>query len=456
MFVSDLNHSNPSLEKKLRSLYALSGAKVIDLSFRAPYLNLLKNFGNPHKSLPPVIHVAGTNGKGSVVAMLKSILEAAGYRVHAYTSPHLVHFNERICLSGKNIDDACLEQLIDEAIGKNNGAECTFFEITTAMAMAAFARVPADILLLEVGMGGRLDCTNVIENPLITVITSIGFDHAEHLGDSLCKIAGEKAGIIKSGVPCVIGYQSEESIQSGVMNVFENKARETGSRLICAGSDWFIEAEPHHFKFEYKLGDKLVERFYLAPNLKGEHQVQNCGAALAALQVISDQFPVPDAAIETGLQDIKWPARLQDITENFKHTIPDGWEVFLDGAHNTDAARVLSTQAALWRAQDPKSMHLIVGMMTHKDPVEFLKPLVPFFDSVRVVDIPGEGKALKAAQIESMIPECRAFPDFMNAVKDIATQKKPPGRILIAGSLYLAGHVLKTLSISPHNIPHEL
>jgi len=221
MYQSDVQHPSEQLAQKLFKLYTLNRDKKIDLSFRPPYLDLLEKFGNPHLELPPVIHVTGTNGKGSIIAVMRSILETAGYNVHTYTSPHLIRFNERIVLSGKPIEDEPLEALIDEALELNGDGDLTFFEITTAIAFAAFARNPADICLLEVGMGGRLDCTNVIKAPLATIISPIGIDHAEHLGDTIEKIAAEKAGIMKTGAPCVIAPQHEPSVQQ----VFRSEER---------------------------------------------------------------------------------------------------------------------------------------------------------------------------------------------------------------------------------------
>ena len=436
MFVSDLIHRNARLEAKLRQLYALNAAKKIDLSFRAQYLDLLKAFGDPHKKLPPTIHVAGTNGKGSIIATLRSILEAQGYKVHAYTSPHLCAFNERIYLAGKHIDDAALENLIDRALDLNKGKDCTFFEITTAIAFEAFSSTPADILLLETGLGGRLDCTNVIEAPIATIISAIGHDHMEFLGDNLRIIAGEKAGIMKRGVPCVISAQSEQAIGEGVMNVFKTKARETHSTLYRAGSEWVSEAESDRLHFVGKFVEWSVDKMLPLPNLLGEHQIENCGAALEALEVIASRLPVSNAAIEQGLQSIDWPARLQNITQNFRSILPPDWKLWLDGGHNESAGIVLSRHVDQWSRHDGKNTHLIVGMMNHKDPAAFIAALKPMVKSIRFTDIPGEPNALKNPQ---------NFPDFKSAINDILTKEPGPARILIAGSLYLAGHVLKSV-----------
>lgn len=442
MFASDLKHENAALAEKLLRLYSLKKGSKIELSFRKPYLDLLQAFNNPHRHLPPVIHVAGTNGKGSIIAMLRAILQAAGYRVHAYTSPHLIRFNERIVLAGQTISDAALESLIDEALAHNKGNDITFFEITTAMAFAAFVRAPADIVLMETGMGGRLDCTNVIEKPLVAIISTIGYDHVEYLGDTLGKIAGEKAGIIKTGGPGIVSRQADDS----VFPVFETTCAERGSPLFRAGAEWFSEAKGNKFRFVFNCGGESVDRLYPLPNLNGLHQIDNAGAALAALQVIKDQLPVSNDAIATGLQNIVWAGRMQNITPHFSNLLPRGWEVWIDGAHNQDGARALSTQAAQWQQQDGKALHLVLGMMAHKNPKEFVQPLLQHATSVTVVDIPGEPAAHNAQNLIVLLKDdCNAIhqtKDFLESIKSITQSGKVPGRILITGSLYLAGHVL--------------
>ncbi len=439
MYTSDMRHPSPALEEKLLRLYALKSGGPVELSFRKPYLDLLRAFGNPHLKLPPVIHVAGTNGKGSITAMLRSILEAEGYRVHAYTSPHLCAFNERIYLAGKTIGDAALESLIDEALTLNRDNALTFFEITTAMAFAAFSRVPADILLLEVGLGGRLDCTNVIEKPLASVISAIGYDHMEFLGDTLEKIAAEKAGIIKPGCPCVIGAQGD----SGVMKILMEAAKQNGSPLSRHGAEWFTEDHGDMFKYVHKDVEMILPR----PALQGAHQVCNAGAVLAALDIIRDHISVSQGAICHGLQSVVWSARLEDITQRFRN-LPSGWEIRLDGGHNADAARALAVQARSWKAQDGKPLHLILGMMNRKDPESFVAELYDCLSGVTCVAIPGEPNGLNPQDMKARL--AKRFPglsvydcsNFQEAVEHITSRSKPPGRILIAGSLYLAGHVL--------------
>jgi dihydrofolate synthase / folylpolyglutamate synthase len=446
MFTSDLKHANPSLQDKLKQLYSLNAKRKIDLSFRPPYMQLLQALGEPHKKLPPVIHVAGTNGKGSIVATLRSILEEQGYKVHAYTSPHLCSFNERIYLAGRHIDDASLEDLIDEAFALNHGQDATFFEITTAMAFAAFSRIPADILLLETGMGGRLDCTNVVERPLATIISAIGLDHVEHLGNTREKIAAEKAGIMKRGVPCVVARQADAEI----INALHQYAVALGSEMVLADADWVNELKNGHMHFVFKPVVKTVERILPLANLAGLHQIDNTGAALAALEVIRPFLPVNEDAIVKGLRNVTWAARLQDISIAFPNT---GWEIWLDGGHNEDAAHVLAVQAVRWHQTDGKDLHLVLGMMAHKNPAAFVSRLEASITSISYVSIIEEPKSMQATDLKQIVrtPDIpvNAFDDFIPALQAIMKNHRP-GRILITGSLYLAGHVLKTMGLPPH------
>lgn len=454
MYASDLTHDSAALESKLRHLYSLNREKQIDLGFRPPYLALLEAFGNPHQKLPPLIHIAGTNGKGSITAMIRAILEAAGYKVHAYTSPHLIAFNERIVLAGEPIADGPLESLIDEALTLNAERDVTFFEITTAMAFAAFSRVPADICLLETGLGGRLDCTNIVENPLLTIINAIGYDHMEYLGETLSLIAGEKAGIMKKGTPCVIGTQTPEALAAGVMEVFETRAEETGAALYRCGQEWDVrpgDSDNMHFRFG-------CESFSLPrPALTGGHQIGNAGAALAASCLLRMRFPGVMEAAPQGLRQVTWRARLQDITMLAKDTafaVPPGWELWLDGGHNADAATALAEQARFWAAQDGQPLHLVTAMMNHKDPCGFLGPLFPHLGSLTLTTIPGEPNAMSAQALKTFLPP--GFPvqeaaSAAEAVCNLTRSNNCAGRILIAGSLYLAGDVLKHLPGRGHN-----
>jgi dihydrofolate synthase/folylpolyglutamate synthase len=452
MYRSDLAHTSPALADKLQQLYNLNRDKTTDLCFRPPFLDLLKSFGDPHLRLPPVIHVAGTNGKGSTIAYLKAIFEAAGYSVHSYTSPHLIKMNERIVLAGNMMTDDALEHLIDEALRLNQNRSITFFEITTAMAFAAFARTPADILLLEVGLGGRLDCTNVIPAPLLSVITQIGFDHMEYLGETLAQIAAEKAGIIKPGRPCIIGPQTDPAHARIVADVFAAIAKDKDSKLLSAGAEWFIKAQDDGLCIDFAGRDYQFEK----PSLIGAHQIQNAATAAAAAIALRHRFNLPDAAISQGLQTATWPARLQNITAHFPAQQKRGTEIYLDGGHNENAANALAQQAALWRQKDAKPLHLILGMMRHKNPAAFLAPLQSQISTLTLIDIPGEPDAHESSILARQLQtSCENIPIMTAAGLAQALEnpalKAPGSRILIAGSLYLAAHVLKNIHNKAHN-----
>ncbi|MCB9979283.1 MAG: bifunctional folylpolyglutamate synthase/dihydrofolate synthase [Rhodospirillales bacterium] len=443
MYDADACHSSPALDSKLRALYGLRRGGRLELGFRAPYLALLESFGHPHLALPPVIHVAGTNGKGSTIAFLRAILESAGYRVHAYTSPHLVRFNERIRLAGVEISDGALESLLDEAVEKNAGGETTFFEITTALAFAAFARVPADVLLLETGLGGRLDCTNIVPAPLATLITAISGDHREFLGETLDRIAAEKAGIMKPGAPCIVGPQPMAARKAGVMEVFERRAGALGVDLLCSGAAWSCAPEGEGMVFRF--GDQTES--LPAPGLPGFHQYGNAGAALAALAAVGGRLPVSAQARAEGMRSVDWPARLDHITGGvLAGILPHGWFLWLDGGHNDSAGAALADQARAWAQEDGRPLHLIVGMMGSKHPAEFLGPLFPYVQSLSAVPIVGEGAGMPPGAILGIVPqgiETAAFESVPAALRALAASGKPPARILICGSLYLAGEVLR-------------
>jgi len=407
MFLGDLIHPNATLQSKLEALYGLSGGQKIDLSFRKPYLDLLEKFGNPHRSLPPVIHVAGTNGKGSTIAMMRSILETAGHKVHVYTSPHLVRFNERIVLAGAEIDDTHLEELIDEALQHNGDQSITFFEITTAIAFAAFARIPADVVLLEVGMGGRLDCTNIIPTAAVSVVTPISIDHAEFLGETLAEIAFEKASIMKSGVPCVVAVQDHAALP-----ILQNHAQKMNVKLSIYGEDYeWNEQHP-------------------PPHLIGAHQLQNAATAIAALRIWDPSMT--DEHITAGLKNVTWRGRLQDVGDYFSNQ--GEWSIYYDGGHNEAAGLALVTQIATWHETDGTHTHLIIGMMAHKEPEGFLKALLPHTASASIVPISGEDSGALDR------PSLTSYKSIREAV--IAIQNKhESGRILITGSLYLAQEI---------------
>ncbi len=409
--------------------------KKIDLSL-GRIERLLAALGNPHENLPPVIHVAGTKGKGSTVAIMRACLEAAGYRVHAYISPHLVRFHERIRLAGKLIGEDALVRLLEECEHANQGEPITFFEITNAAAFLAFSRVPADVVLLEVGVGGRLDSTNVVRHPAVTAITPISLDHQAFLGDTIAAIAGEKAGILKPGVVGVIAPQPVAAAA-----VIAERAAVIGAPLYRSGTAWRCEAAADGMRMRY-----TGERWRLdlpVPSLLGAHQILNAGTAIACLEQLAG-FTIPAAAIADGLHHIDWPARLQHLRHGpLLDMLPPGWELWLDGGHNPAAGEVLGAVAAGW--QD-RPLYLIVGMLNTKDTAGFLAPLAPYARLLRGVTIPGEENPLPATAIAAAAAsvglDAEPADSITAALSDIIG-REPAGRVLICGSLHFAGVVLR-------------
>jgi dihydrofolate synthase / folylpolyglutamate synthase len=406
--------------------------KRIDLSL-GRIERLLATLGNPQEKLPRVVHVAGTKGKGSTVATMRACLQAAGYRVHAYTSPHLVRFHERIRLAGELIDEEVLLAILEECERANRGEPITFFEITTVAAFLAFSRTPADIVLLEVGMGGRLDTTNVIRHPAVTAITPVSLDHQAFLGDTIAAIAAEKAGILKPGAPAVIGPQPEEAEV-----VIEARAAAIGAPLYRSAREWRCKAAESGMRYEsprWRLDLPL-------PSLVGPHQIVNAGVALACLEQLRD-FTLPPSAIAEGLRHIDWPARLQPLAHGpLVDMLPPAWELWLDGAHNALAAEAVAEVLKGWR---DRPLDLIVGMLNTKDAGAFFVPLAPYARSVQAVTIPGEENPHPAAQIAAAARaaglEAHEAASVEAAVGAII--KRPgPARVLICGSLHLAGVVL--------------
>ena len=403
--------------------------KIIDLTLDRVW-RLLAALGNPQTRMPPVIHIAGTNGKGSTQAMIRAGLQAAGHSVHAYTSPHLARFHERIRLAGDLISEAHLTQVLDRCYQANDGANITYFEITTVAALLAFAETRADYTLLEVGLGGRLDATNVIDTPALTVITPVSIDHEQFLGDTLAKIAGEKAGIIKRGVPCIVGPQPDAA-----MEVIEDVAARNGAPLLAYGQHWHVHEENGRLVYQDETG--LCD--LPLPNLLGAHQVQNAGAALAALRHLS----MGEAAYEAAVTRAEWPARMQRLKTGPLLDAAPGAELWLDGGHN--AAAGIAISETLSRLPD-RPTHLICGMMNTKDVTGYLRPLAQHAASLTAVSIPGEMNTLPAedtcaaaAQVD--LP-ARTAPDVATALARILEQD-PQARVLICGSLYLAGTVLR-------------
>lgn len=415
--------------------------KKIDLSLGRTE-RLLEALGRPDLRLPPTIHVAGTNGKGSTIAFMRAMLEAAGQRVHVYTSPHLIRFNERIRLGGPGggrlVDDDRLNAILERCEDVNAGQPITFFEVTTAAAFSLFADTPADWLLLETGLGGRYDSTNVIRNPKATVITSVSLDHMEFLGDTVEKIAFEKAGIFKRGAPAIIGFQSE-----GAENVLTREARRIGAPLHVAGQDFHIREENGRLVFEDEGG--LLD--LPLPRLAGRHQHHNAACAIAALRAAAPDLPA--RAIETGLTRAEWPARLQRLTPGpLVDLAPAGAEVWLDGGHNEDGGRVLSEAMAEFHDRAPRPLALICGAQVTKDVRALLRHFAGLAREVVAVPVEGEHKSWPVEEVAAMakaegIPSTAAAQSVEEALKILAARRfDQPPRVLIAGSLYLAATVL--------------
>ena len=403
--------------------------KLIDLSLDRVQ-RLLAALGNPQAKLPPVIHVAGTNGKGSTVAFLRSCLEAAGKRVHVYTSPHLVRFAERIRLAGKLIDEAALVAVLEECERANQGALITFFEITTAAAFLAFSREPADCVLLEVGLGGRFDATNVIA-PAVTAITPVSLDHQQFLGDTVAKIAFEKAGILKRGVPAVIAPQNKEAAA-----VIAAHAHQIGAPLYRGGTDWKATARRDHC-----LAYRGHSRFVLPrPGLLGPHQYANAGTAIACLECLPGFKPSLDG-LSRGVTGVEWPARLQRLGEGkLARLMPAGAELWLDGGHNAAGGEALADQARNWR---DKKLNLVFGMLKTHDAAGFLSALKPYATRVEAITIPGEENARSADDIAGIARKVGLRAASQGGITEaVAAAAEPGGRVLICGSLYLAGRVL--------------
>ena len=430
-----------SLDSIIARLLALH-PKRIDLSLER-IERLLAALGSPEKKLPPVLHVAGTNGKGSTVAFLRAILEASGKRVHTYTSPHLVRFNERFRLGatpeGVLVGDEELSATLEECERVNKGDAITVFEITTAAALLLFSRHSADIVLMEVGLGGRLDATNVIEHPLATVITPISIDHVDFLGGSLEKIATEKAGILKRNAPAIVAAQPRDALA-----VIERQAARLSAPLKIAGEDWTATEERGRLVYQDEAG--LLD--LPAPRLYGRHQFENAGLAIAALRAIKP-LKIAPAAFEAGLTKVDWPARMQRITQGKLVALaPPGSELWLDGGHNPDGGRAIAAALADLEERVSRPLVLIVGMLATKDCEGFLSNFTGLARRLIAVPVPNAEKGLTA---ETVADAARAIGlaatsrDNLAEAFDAARKLdlEPPPRILITGSLYLAGEVLR-------------
>lgn len=419
--------THPRSDALLDRMMALH-PKVIDLTLDRMW-RVLAALDHPERRIPPAIHIAGTNGKGSTLSMIRAGLEGAGLRAHAYTSPHLARFHERIRVAGDLIDEGTLSDTLDRCLEANGPDAITYFEITTAAAFEAFAQTPADFTLLEVGLGGRLDATNVIDAPALSVITPVDLDHQQFLGDTLEAIAGEKAGIIKRGVPVVVGPQKDAALE-----VIEAVAARLGAPVIAHGQQWHVWEERGRLVFQDETG--LLD--LPLPALAGPHQIQNAGAALAALRTLG--VGDPDAA----MTQVTWPARMQKLRQGPLVEAALGAELWLDGGHNPHAARAI---AATLATLPKRPTHLICGMLNTKDVTGYMDPLVKWAESLTAVTIPGQTATLSA---EDTAVAARASGFDTGTAESVEqalaqiVQADPMARVLICGSLYLAGEILKT------------
>lgn len=411
------------------------GSKPIDLGL-STIKSLLESLDNPQEKLPPVIHVAGTNGKGSTTAFLKSIFQAAGYKVHVYTSPHLVRFNERINILGNDIDDRFLCEVTEECriAAEKNNIHPTFFEGTTAAAFLAFSKVKADILIVEVGLGGRLDATNVIDHPVMSIITSVSLDHMEFLGDSLTKIAYEKGGVIKSNSPCVISQQYPE-----VIDVLHGIAEKNNTLTYSYEYDWIIHPNANDMIYESK--ERTIK--LPMPNLQGIHQCINAGNAIAAVLNLKE-FNINDEHISYGITHAVLSARLQKLTEgNIVNQLPDSMQIWVDGSHNDAGAHALS----LWlEEQEDMDTYMIFGMTRGRNCINFLSPFVGRIKHLAGVLIEAEpssysGEFIRDEAIKLGI-ESSSYNTIDDALYAIIEGATGASRIIVCGSLYLAGDVL--------------
>lgn len=413
--------------------------KLIDLTLERVE-RLLAALDHPERRIPPVVHVAGTNGKGSTLAYLRAMAEAAGMRVHVYTSPHLVRFNERIRVAGQLIGDAELAEVLEICEGANAGQPITFFEVTTAAAFLAFARHPADLCLLETGMGGIGDATNILARPALTLLSSISFDHEAFLGDTLASIAANKAGIIKPGVPCLSVAQPSEA-----MAVIGDYAQARGAPLLFEGRDWRVASTPAGMRVETDGRALDLPR----PALPGSHQIGNAGLAVMAALTLNKHRALPrrlyDDAIAAGLLRVEWPARLQRLRRGpLVDGLPAGWELWLDGGHNPGGGAVLARMAEEWSA-DGRPLDIVVGMRDTKDAGGFLRPFAGRVRAMRTVGIPGEAHVIEPDRLAAIARaaglDAHPAASVAAALADLA-QQPDPARLLVCGSLYLAGIVL--------------
>ncbi len=433
--------SAPDVQAQLQRLSALSpGADILGL---ARITALLGRLGDPQLALPPVFHVAGTNGKGSTCAYLRAAIEAAGLRAHVYTSPHLVRFNERIRLAGALIDDALLATLLRDVLDQADGIGASFFEVTTAAAFLAFSRNPADACIIEVGLGGRLDATNVLPRPAVTGIAQLGIDHQAFLGDTIEQIAGEKAGIAKAGVPLVtMDYAAP------VAQVVAAAAAGIGAPLVARGAQWRSAVAASRLHYHDARGGVETP----LPNLAGAHQAANLALAIAMLRH-QTVLRIPDTAYRAAAEWAWWPARMQALGPGPLHErLPAGSALWLDGGHNVDAARAIRT--VLEERAGTRPVHLVMGMLENKDARGFLRTLAMSVRSLHAVPVPGHAHHTPAALVDIAADlglsaySARDVPAALDAVAARADPANPP-LVLIAGTLYLAGSVLAANGQTP-------
>jgi len=435
-------HDNPAVQDVLFSLIP-SYPKFIDLSL-GRFKNVLATIGNPHLNLPPVLHVAGTNGKGSTLAFLQAMFEAQGYRVHKSISPHLIRYNERIILQGREIDDAYLIELIKEVCEKNAGAPASVFEILMGVTFLAFSRVDADIVLLETGLGGRYDATNIVPQPLVSLISRISLDHMATLGTDVESIAYEKAGIIKPEIPVVIGYQEDKQ---KIDHVFQQEATAKKAPISFAEQDWHICLEQDHVCFKGFGRDLKLPK----PNLLGAHQIENAGLALATIFQLDD-FEFSNAALEQAMVSVKWPGRFQQIpVGDLLPDLGEDWQIWLDGAHNVSGAEMIAQQIDAWQSDEEKPLDLIVALRREKNIINFLSPILKKCRSVHLIDLPERAPSYPVSDFVDLLNKevgrnnVYYTPDLKQALKKLSVEFSEPARILITGSLYLVGHVLKIM-----------
>ncbi|MBI1383353.1 MAG: bifunctional folylpolyglutamate synthase/dihydrofolate synthase [Rhizobiales bacterium] len=416
------------------------GRPGIDLSLERIEA-VLERLGSPHRELAPIIHVAGTNGKGSVIALMRAMFEAGGARVHVYTSPTLTTLHDQIVLAGMVISEAHLSACLARVEAAADGVPLTRFEAETAAAFVAFAEIPADVVLLETGLGGRLDATNVVM-PRLTVITPISLDHAELLGDTVEAIAAEKAGIIKRGATCIVGPQSDAA-----RAVLARACRRAGSRMLSAGEDFRAYFE--HGRLVFQSETQLVD--LPAPQLLGRHQVENAGTAIAAVLEFG-LTGVTREAIAAGLRNVRWPGRLQRLDGLVNGLLPEGYEVWVDGSHNAAAAAAVASTMGDLEERSPKPLHICIAMLASKDPESFLEPFAGIASLVVALPVPPE--RLAHATAPGLPPEriaaaatgigldARVARDLCHALASSVAAGDGEVRLLICGSLHLVGHVL--------------